>query len=164
MPWRALYMGPAGKKDERLHDHALRVQSNVRELAKQGLRLPDQVQGFLLLLRANLSTQARIAIMTLEGNSLSFGDVRKARKRETDEFCAIPKNTTHAGHTQSMYHRQKKQVSQQRNRKETLTWKLPLRPWPRKATSVWEKPTFMRYCLLTKSHDSCVGEQRVNRG
>ena len=33
-----------------------------RERAKQGVRLPDQVQGFLLLRRANLSTQARIAI------------------------------------------------------------------------------------------------------
>ena len=30
----------------RLHDFALRVQSNVQELAKQGVRLPDQVQVF----------------------------------------------------------------------------------------------------------------------
>ena len=51
-------MGLAPKKRERLHDNVLRVQSNVRELAKQGVRLPDQVQGFLLLLGANLSTQA----------------------------------------------------------------------------------------------------------
>ena len=55
------FHGPGRKKGERLHDYALRVQSNVRELAKQGVRLPDQVQGFLLLRRANLSTQARIA-------------------------------------------------------------------------------------------------------
>ena len=34
---------------ERLHDCALRVQSNARELAKQGVRMPDRVQGFLLL-------------------------------------------------------------------------------------------------------------------
>ena len=33
-------------------------------------------QGFLLLRRANLSTQARIAVMTLAGNNLSFGDTR----------------------------------------------------------------------------------------
>ena len=65
-------MGLARKKGERLHDYALRVQSSVRGLAKQGVRLPDQVQGFLLLRRANLSTQARIAIMTLAGNSLSL--------------------------------------------------------------------------------------------
>ena len=64
---------------ENVHDYALRVQSNVQELAKQGIRLPDQVQGFLLLRRANLSTQARIAIMTLVGNNLSFSDARKAR-------------------------------------------------------------------------------------
>ena len=65
------FHGPSRKKGERLHDYALRVQSNVRELAKQGVRLPHQVLGFLLLRRANLSTQARIAIMTLAGNSLS---------------------------------------------------------------------------------------------
>ena len=54
-------------------------------LAKQGVRLPDQVQGFLLLRRANLSTQARIAIVTLAGFSLSFSDVRKACKRYADD-------------------------------------------------------------------------------
>ena len=59
------FCGPGRKKGERLHDYAPRVQSNVPELAKQGVRLPDQVQGFVLLRRANLSTQARIAIMTL---------------------------------------------------------------------------------------------------
>ena len=32
------------------------------KLAKQGVRLPDQVQGFLRLRRTNLSTQVRIAI------------------------------------------------------------------------------------------------------
>ena len=49
------FYGPGRKKGERLHDYAFRVQSNVRELAKQGVRLPDQVQGFLLFRRANLS-------------------------------------------------------------------------------------------------------------
>ena len=43
------FYGSGRKKGERLHDYALREQSNVRELAKQGVRLPDQVQGFLLL-------------------------------------------------------------------------------------------------------------------
>ena len=61
------------------------------EMAKQGVRLPDQVQGFLLLRRANLSTQARIAIMTLADNCLSLGDVRKACKRYADEFLRDPK-------------------------------------------------------------------------
>ena len=44
-PWRTLSVGPAGRRGERLQHYALRVQSNVRELAKQGVRLPDQVQG-----------------------------------------------------------------------------------------------------------------------
>ena len=147
------FCGPGRKKGERLHDCALRIQSNVRELAKQGVRLPDPVQGFLLLRRANLSTQARIAMMTLAGNSLSFGDVRKACKRHADELLRDPKDTTHAGHTRSLCHRQKEQVLRQRNRKETLTWKTPLRPWPRKATSIWKKPMFKRCCWLTKSYD-----------
>ena len=55
MPWRTLSLWAWPEKGERLHDYALRVQSNVRELAKQGVRLPDQVQSFLLLRRANLS-------------------------------------------------------------------------------------------------------------
>ena len=32
------FYGPGRKKGERLHDYALRVQSNVRELAKKGVR------------------------------------------------------------------------------------------------------------------------------
>ena len=94
------FYGPQRKKGERLHDYALQVQSNVRELAKQGVRLPDQVQGVLLLRRANLSTQARIAIMTLAGNRLSFSDVRKACKRYADEFLRDPKeHDTRGPHT-----------------------------------------------------------------
>ena len=110
MPWKTLSMDLARRRGERLHDYALRVQSNVRELAKQRERLPDQVQGFLLLCRANLGTQARIAIMTLAGNSLSFGDVRKACKRYGDELLRDPKGTRRTRATQSMYHREKKQV------------------------------------------------------
>ena len=95
------FYGTSKKKGEGLHDHALQVQSNVRELAKQGIRLPDQVQEFLLLLRrANLSTQARIAIMTLAGDSLRFVDVRKACKRYADEFSRDPKeHDTRGPHT-----------------------------------------------------------------
>ena len=70
------------------------------EPAKQGVRLPDQAQGFLLLRRANLRTQARIAIMTLAGNSLSFSDVRKACKRQADEFIRDAKeHDTRGPHT-----------------------------------------------------------------
>ena len=49
------FYGPGRKKGGRLHNYALRVQNNVRELAKQGVQLPDQIQGFLLLRRANLT-------------------------------------------------------------------------------------------------------------
>ena len=43
--------GLGRKKGETLHDCVLRVQSNVRKRVKQGVRLPDQVQGSLLLRR-----------------------------------------------------------------------------------------------------------------
>ena len=92
------FFEPGRKKGERLHDYALRVQSNVRELAKKGVRLPDQAQGFLLLCRANLSTEARIAIVTLAGNILSFGDVRQACKRYAEEFLRDPKEHDHTVH------------------------------------------------------------------
>ena len=65
----------------------------MRELAKQGVKLPDQVQRFLLLRRANLTTQARIASLTLAGNSLSFTDVRKTCIRYAAEFLRDLKET-----------------------------------------------------------------------
>ena len=71
MLWRTLSVDLVGQKGEKLHDYALRVQSNVRELAQQGVRLPGQVKGFLLLRLANLSTQARVArpVQALEPNA-----------------------------------------------------------------------------------------------
>ena len=83
--------------------------------------MPDQVQGFLLLRPANLSTQGRIAIMTLAGDSLPFGDVRKACKRYADEFFRDPKeHDTRGPHTVFVSQEKKKQVLRQRNGKETL--------------------------------------------
>ena len=38
-----------------------------------------------------MSSEARIAIMTLAGNNLSLGDVRTACKRHIDEFLRDPK-------------------------------------------------------------------------
>ena len=76
--------------------------------------------GFLLLRRANLSTQARNAIITLAGNSLSLSNVMKACKRYADEFYEIPRNTIHVGHTLSLCRGQERQVLGQKNRKETL--------------------------------------------
>ena len=85
------FCGPGRKKGQRLH---------VRELAKQRVRLPDRVQGFLLLRRASLRTRARVAIMTLAGNSLSFSYVRKACRRHADEFLRDPKeHDAHKSHT-----------------------------------------------------------------
>ena len=37
------FYGPGRKKGEKLQDCAVKAESNVRELAKQGVRLPDHV-------------------------------------------------------------------------------------------------------------------------
>ena len=97
----------------KLYDYALRVQSNVRELAKQGIRLPDQVQGVLPLRRANLSTQAHwratTCLLAMWG--------RHASATPTGA-CETQRNTTRTSRIQSMCHKQKKQGLHQRNRKE----------------------------------------------
>ena len=57
-------------------------------------------RDFFCCVGANLSTQARIAIMTLAGDSLSFSDVRKACKRYADELLRDPKeHDTRGPHT-----------------------------------------------------------------
>ena len=78
-------------------------------------------------------------------------------------FCGIRRNTTHAGHTQSMHHRQMKPGLQQRNRKETLTWKLPLRPWRGKRLGL-EETDVQEILLAYNESRQLRGEQRVNRG
>ena len=85
------FCGPGRKKGEKFLDYALREQSNLRELAKQGVRVSD-VQGFLLLCWANLSTLVRPHCHhDAGGQQLVSGDVRKACKRYADEFLRDPK-------------------------------------------------------------------------
>ena len=155
------FCGPGRKKGERLHDCALRVQSNVRELAKQGVRLPDQVQGFLLLRRANLSTQARIAIMTLAGSSLSFGDVKKACKRHADEFLRDPKEHDARG-SHTVYVSQAKGASVTAEEQEgdtdvenALAALAEESDIDLEETDVQEM--LLAYKELRQSYDSCVG-------
>ena len=74
MPWRTLYMGLAVKKGETLHDYALRVQSNVRELAKQGVRFGQNTLEKweqMLTRRWGLSTQ-RVQLM--KARTFRFGN------------------------------------------------------------------------------------------
>ena len=151
-----LSMDPGRKKGECFHDCALWVHSNVRELAKQGVRLPDQVQGFFLLRRANLSTQARIAIMTLAGNSLSFSDVRKACKRHADEFLRDPKvHDAHMSHT--VYVSQAKEARAAAEEQEGDTdVETALAALNENNDTDLRKAMFKRYCWLTRSHHNCV--------
>ena len=60
-------------------------------------------------------------------------------------FCEILRNTTHVGHIQSMCHRQKKQVSRQRN-------------------NDLEETDVQEVLLAYKESRELRGEQRVNRG
>ena len=164
MPWRTLFYGPGRKKGERLHDYALRAQSNVRELAKQGVRLPDQVQGFLLLRRANLSTQARIAIMTLAGNSLSFSDVRKACKRYADEFLRDPKeHDTRGPHTVCVSQAEEACVTAEEQEGDSDV-ETALAALAGESDINLEETDVQEILLADKESRQLRGEQRVNRG
>ena len=156
------FYGPDRKKGERLHDHALRVQSNVRELARQGVRLPDQVQGFLLLRRANLSTQARIAIMTLAGNSLSFSDARKACKRYADELFRDPKEyETRGPHTVFVSQAKEASVAAEEQEGDVDT---ALAALAGESDIDLEETDAQEILLAYKESRKLRREQRVNRG
>ena len=162
MPWKNTFYGPGRKKGERLNDHALRVQSNVRELAKQGVRLPDQVQGFLLLRRANLSTQARIT--TLASNSLSFGDVRKASKRYADEFLRDPKERDARGpHTVHVSQAKEACVAAEEQEGDSDV-ETALAALAGESGTIWKKPTFQETLLAHKESRHLRGKHRGNRG
>ena len=157
------FCGPRRKKGERLHDHALRVQSNVRELAKQRVRLRDEVQGFLLLRRANLSTQARIAIMTLAGNSLSFNDVRKACKRYAAEFLRDPKeHDTRGPHTVYVSQAQEASVTAEEQERDSDV-ETALAALARESDIDLEETDVQEVLLACKVSRQLRGEQRVNR-
>ena len=149
-------MEPGRKKGERLHDYALRVQSNVRELAKQGVRLPDQVHRCLLLRRANLSTQSRIAIMTLAGDCLSFSDVGKACKRYADEFLRDPKeHNTRGPHTVYMSQARAASVGSEEQEGDSDV-ETALAALAGESDIDLEETDVQEILLAIKSHDSCV--------
>ena len=126
--------------------------------------MPYQVQRFLLLRRANLSTQARIAIMTLAGNSLSFSDVRKACKRFADEFLRDPKeHDTRGPHTVCMS-QARAQVLGQKNRKETPDVETALAALAGESDVDLEETDVQEILLAYKETRQLRGEQRVNRG
>ena len=142
----------------------LRVQSNVRELAKQGLRLLDQVKGFLLLRRANLSNQARIAIMTLAGNSLSFGDVRKACKPYADEFLRDPKeHNVRGSHTVHVSLAKEALVKSEEQEGHT-DMETALAALAQESDIDLEETDVKEILLAYKESRQLRGEQRVNRG
>ena len=158
------FYGPGRKKAEKLHDHALRVLGDVRELAKQGVRLPDQVQGFLLLRRVNLSTQARIAIMTLAGNSLSFGDVRKACKRYADEFLQDPKeHDTRGPHTVYVSHARAASVGSEEQEGDSDV-ESAVAALAGESDIDLEETDVEEILLAYQESRQLRGEQRVNRG
>ena len=155
MPWRTLSRSLAGKRVRDSMTMHFGYKATYGEPAKQGVRLPDQAQGFLLLRRANLRTQARIAIMTLAGNSLSFSDVRKACKRQADEFIRDAKeHDTRGPHTVYVSRARAASVASEEQEGDSDVETAPCGPGQEKATSILKKPTFKTYCWLTKSHNS----------
>ena len=158
------FHGPGRKKGERLHDYALRVQNNVRGLAKQGVRLPDQIQGFLLLRRANLSTQAHIAIVTLAGNSLSLGDVRKTRERYAGEFLRDPKeHDVRGSHTVCVSQAKEALVKSEEQERDTVV-ETALAALAQESDTDMEETDVQEIVLAYKESRQLQEEQRVNRG
>ena len=159
------FYGPGRKKGERLHDYALRVQNNVRELAKQGGAAAGPNTGFPSA--ASIEHEHPSAHCHHDPGRQQLVTWRCEERRASDTlmiFCEIRRNTTCSDRTQSVSHRQEKHLLSQRNKKETPSWKLRWRPSHRNATLIWKKPKSRRYCWPTKNRDSYRREQRVNRG
>ena len=95
--------------------------------------------------------------MTLAGNSLSFSDVRKACKRYADELLRDPKeHDTRGPHTVLMSRARAASAGSEEEQEGESDVETALAAWSGKATSIWKKLTFKRYCWLVKSHGSCV--------
>ena len=133
------FHGLGRKKGERLHDYALRV------------RLVDQIQGFLLLRRANLGTQARIAIMTL------------ACKRFADKFLRDPKeHDVHKSHTVCVSQAKEARVTAEKQEGDTDV-ETALAALNEDCDTDLEE-TDAQEILLAYKESRQRGEQRVNRG
>ena len=155
------FCGPGRKKGERLHDYGHRVQSNVRQQAK----LQDQVQGFPLLRRANLSTRARIAIMTLAGNSFSFGDVRKACKCCAGEFFLRDPKEHDARGPHTVYVSQTKEASVTAEEQGGDTdVETALAALAEESNIDLEETDVQEILFACRESRQLRGEQRVNRG
>ena len=151
-------MGLAGRRVRNsTTTHSGTEQRNERELAKQGVRLPDPVQGFLLPRRANMSAQARIAIMTLAGNSLSFGDVRKTCKRYVDEFLRDPKeHDAHKSHTVHVSQAKEARAVTEEHEGDTDVETALAALNEDDDTDLEEKPMCEIYCWLARRHVNSV--------
>ena len=128
------------------------------------MQLPDQVQGFLLLRRANLSTQARIAIMTLPGNSMSLGDVRKACKRYADEFLRDPKeHDVRGSHTVSVSQAKEAHVKSEEQEGDNNV-ATALAALAQESDTDLEETDVEEILLAYRESRQLRGEQRVERG
>ena len=124
--------------------------------------MPEKVQRVLLLRRANLSTQARIAIMTLAGNSLSFSDVRKACKRYAGEFLRDPKeHDVHGSH--SLCLTGKRSTCQVRGTRRRHR-RRPVAALARESDTDLEETDVKEIQLAYQESRQLRGEQRANRG
>ena len=126
--------------------------------------MPDHVQGFLLLRLASLSTQARIAIMTLADNSLSFGDARKACKRYADEFLRDPReHDAHKSHTIYVSQAKEARVATEEQEGDSDV-ETALASLNEENDTDLEETDVREILLAYKESRQLRGEQRINRG
>lgn len=68
------------------------------ELEVENLQvLPDEVLGWLLLRRANLSASSRLSVQASVQNSLSFRDIEMALRDQEEELLQADANRHHSG-------------------------------------------------------------------
>ena len=58
--------------------------------------LPEEVLGWLLMRRSNLTSQSKLAIQAAAGNSLRFADIERAMRQQEDEL--LQHERKHGGH------------------------------------------------------------------
>ena len=109
-------------------------------------------------------TQARIAIMTLAGNNLSFSDARQACKRCADEFLRDPKeHDAHKSHTVCVSQAKEARIPAEEQEGDTDV-KTALAALNEDNDTELEETNVQEILLAYKESRQLRGEQRVNRG
>ena len=155
------FHGLGRKSGEQLHDCALQVQCNVRELAKQGVRLPDQVQGFPSTTSGEREHASPHCHHDTDGQQLVFWGceegVQTPRRRASEEHDA------HKSHTVNVSQAKDARAAKDEQEGDTDVETAPAALNEDNDTNL-EETDVQEMLLAYKESRHLRGEQRVNRG